>query len=107
MGQFMKIESDSILVSRKLQICPKVTKMGSTIGHRIVIIGVGALRCQRHIPSKNPLPQPFGGVIAVSWFFRSRALAMCSKQNSLPIKRTAFREQKKKNITYEAKKQFS
>ena len=92
----MKIESDSILVSRKLQICPKVTKMGSTIGHRIVIIGVGALRCQRHIPSKNPLPQPFGGVIAVSWFFRSRALAMCSKQNSLPIKRTAFREQKKK-----------
>ena len=81
----MKIESDSILVSRKLQICPKVTKMGSTIGHRIVIIGVGALRCQRHIPSKNPLPQPFGGVIAVSWFFRSRALAMCSKY------RTAYR----------------
>ena len=52
-GRFVKIDSDSILGSRKLQIYPKVTKMGYTIGHRIVIIGVGALRCQRHIPSKN------------------------------------------------------
>ena len=82
----MKIESDSILGSRKLQICPKVTKMGSTFGHRIVIIVVGALRCECHIPSKNltqvplPLPPPpAGDVIAVSWFFRSRAHAMCSK----------------------------
>ena len=73
----MKIESDSSWDRENCKFAQK--KMGSTIGHRIVIIGVGALRCQRHIPSKNPLPQPFGGVIAVSWFFRSRALAMCSK----------------------------
>ena len=38
---------------RKLHICPKVTKMGSIIGHRIDYNGVGALRGQRHIPSKN------------------------------------------------------
>ena len=60
------------LGSRKLHICPKVTKMGSIIGHRIdykgvggseSIIGhridyngVGALREQRHIPNKNLPP---------------------------------------------------
>ena len=38
---------------RKLHICPKVTKMGSIIGHRIDYNGVEALRCQRHIPSKK------------------------------------------------------
>ena len=43
------------LGSRKLHICPKVTKMGSIIGHRIDYNGVGALRAQRHIPSKNRL----------------------------------------------------
>ena len=36
---------------RKLYICPKVTKMGSIIGHRIDYNGVGALRGQRHIPT--------------------------------------------------------
>ena len=41
------------LGSRKLHICPKVTKMGSIIGHRIDYNGVGALRGQRHIASKN------------------------------------------------------
>ena len=41
------------LGSRKLHICPKVTKMGSIIGHRIEYNRVGALRGQRHIPSKN------------------------------------------------------
>ena len=42
--------------SRKLHICPKVTKMGSIIGHRLDYNGVGALRGQRHIhPAKiNP-----------------------------------------------------
>ena len=38
---------------RKLYICPKVTKMGSIIGQRIDYNGVGALRGQWHIPSKN------------------------------------------------------
>ena len=38
---------------RKLHICPKVTKMGSIIGHRIDYNGVEALGCQRHIPSKK------------------------------------------------------
>ena len=32
---------------RKLHICPKVTKMGSIIGHKIDYNGVGALRSQR------------------------------------------------------------
>ena len=41
------------LGSRKLHICPKVTKMGSIIGHRIDYNRVGALRGQQHIPSKN------------------------------------------------------
>ena len=40
--------------------------MGSKIGHRIDYNGVGALRGQRHIPSKNlpkypPPPPPPGG----------------------------------------------
>ena len=34
-------------------ICPKVTKMGSIVGHRIDYNGMGALRGQRHIPSKT------------------------------------------------------
>ena len=47
-------------VNRKLQswdredyIFPKVTEMGSIFGHRIDYNGVGVLRGQRHIPSKN------------------------------------------------------
>ena len=54
------------LGSRKLHICPKVTKMGSLIGHRIDYNGVGALSGKRHIPSKNlpkyPTPPPPGGI---------------------------------------------
>jgi len=51
-SQFIKIESGN---REKLHICPKMTKMGSIIGHRIDYNGVyvGALRGQRHIPSKN------------------------------------------------------
>ena len=41
------------LGSQKLHICLRVSNMGSTIGHRKDYTGVGALRCQRHIPSKN------------------------------------------------------
>ena len=41
------------LGSRKLHICPKVTKMGSIIGHSIDYNGVGALRGQGHIPTQN------------------------------------------------------
>ena len=41
------------LGSQKLHICPKVTKMGSIIGHKIDYNGVGALTGQGHIPSKN------------------------------------------------------
>ena len=42
---------------RENYIFSKVTKMGSTFGHRIGCNGVGVLRGQRHIPS-NPLPPP-------------------------------------------------
>ena len=34
-------------------ICSKVTKIGSMIGHRIDYNGVGVWRGQWHIPSKN------------------------------------------------------
>ena len=48
------------LGSRKLHICPKMTKMGSIIGHKIDYNGVGALRGQRHIHSKNSPRYPPG-----------------------------------------------
>ena len=41
------------LGSRKLHICPKVANMGSIIVQRIDYNGVGALRRQRPVPSKN------------------------------------------------------
>ena len=41
------------LGSRKVRFCPKAIKKGSIIDHRIDYNGVGALRGQRHIPSKN------------------------------------------------------
>ena len=51
-----------MLGSQKLHICLKVTKMGSIIGHRIAYNGVGALRGERHIPSKNkPTCATIGG----------------------------------------------
>ena len=34
-------------------VCPKVTKMGSRISHRIDFNGVEVLRGQQHKPSKN------------------------------------------------------
>ena len=41
-------------------ICQKVTKMGSVIDHRIYYNGIGALRGQRLISSKNyPKYRPF------------------------------------------------
>ena len=49
---------------RENDIFPKVTKMGSILGHRIDYMynGVGVLRNHRHIPSKNypksPPPPP-------------------------------------------------
>ena len=45
------------LGSQKLHICPKVTKMGSLIGHKIDYNGVEALRGQWHIPRKKKLPK--------------------------------------------------
>ena len=48
------------LGSRKLRFCPKVTKMWSIIGYRINYNGVGTLRGQRHIPSKNYPKYPPG-----------------------------------------------
>ena len=50
------------LGSRKLHICPTVTKMGSIIDHRRDYNGVEAPRGQRHIPRKKltPVPPGFG-----------------------------------------------
>ena len=52
------------LGSQKLHICPKVTKMGSIIGHKIDYNGVEALRRQRHVRTQQkfiqvpPTPPP-------------------------------------------------
>ena len=55
------------LGSRKLHICPKVTKMGSIIGHSLDYDGVETLRGQRQITQQkltqvnhpgNPSPKP-------------------------------------------------
>ena len=59
--------------SRKLHTCPKVTEIGSIIGHRIDYNEVGALRGQRHIPTakinpiKPPFPAPPPSPPRVSW----------------------------------------
>ena len=48
-----------LFCDRENYICPKVTKMGSMIGLKIDCNGVGALRDQQHIPSKNsPMSAP-------------------------------------------------
>ena len=52
MGQFIK-KKVTKLGLRKLYICPKVTKIGSIIGHRIDYNEVGALRGQQHKTGKN------------------------------------------------------
>ena len=81
-----------MLGSRKLHICPEVTKMESIIGHRIDYNGVGALRGQRHISSKNVIHVPPPGIygdtlfhmggrsVAEDWFVYQRwdDLHMCS-----------------------------
>ena len=46
---------------KKIHICPKVTKMGSIIGHKIDYNEVGVLRGQWHIPSKNLPKYPPSG----------------------------------------------
>ena len=59
MGQFIlglpiwRIDKVKIEWDHKSYICPKVTKMGSKIGHRIDYNGVGAVRGQQDISSKN------------------------------------------------------
>ena len=72
------------LGSRKLHICPKVTKMGSKIGHRIDYNGVGALRGQRHIPSKYSPPRPRSPENA-NVFERVAAMIMQIETNFLQV----------------------
>ena len=65
----------------KLHICPKVTKMGSIIGHRIDCNGVGALKGQRHIPSKNypkypHPPPPRGGMYTLPFLIQQTTVLM-------------------------------
>ena len=57
------VEVPNINIAKTTYQSPKVTKMGSIIGHRIDYNGVGALRGQQHTPSKNlthesPPPNP-------------------------------------------------
>ena len=50
--------SHDFMTENKKITCPKVTKMGSIIGHKIDYSGVGVLRCQWHIPSKTSPKYP-------------------------------------------------
>ena len=65
------------LGSRKLHICPKMTKMGSIIGHKIDYNGVGALRGQRHIHSKNSPRYPPRGECTISQEQVARFSVLC------------------------------
>ena len=58
MSQFIKIES---WYREKFHIWPKVTMMGSIIGHRIDYNGVGALRASGTYPAKSN-PSTFPGL---------------------------------------------
>ena len=53
MGSHFHDWTDYNGVAFSKELSPRVTNMGSTIGQRIDYNGVGALRGQRHIPSKN------------------------------------------------------
>ena len=59
-GQFRLLES-ALSWDRENYICPKVTKMGSKIGHRIDYNGAGAVRRQRQLTQVPPAPPPSGG----------------------------------------------
>ena len=52
---FISVITGLVVISwdRANYIFLKVTKMGSMFGHRIDYNGVGVLRGQRHVPSKN------------------------------------------------------
>ena len=74
------------LGSQKLHICPRVTNMGSTIGHRIDYNGVGALRGQRHIPAKINPSNPPGATTQNAkiewWLTRGGSVGTYNKQRS-------------------------
>ena len=59
------------LGSQILHFCRKVTEMGSILGHRIDYNGVGALRGQRHIPSKNLSKYPLVNYTTRKWEIQS------------------------------------
>ena len=90
--QHEKIHKQKVtrLVSRKLHVCPKVTKMRSIIGHRIDYNGVGALRSQRHIPSKsqpeNPPPLPLGMMPQVEGALPHRSIWVCAAEQGMVLR---------------------
>ena len=72
------------LGSRKLLIFPKVTKVGPIIGHRIDYNGVGALKGQRHIPSKNLPKYPPPGCSNRGAVRKAKEAHLIHKGNTLP-----------------------
>ena len=71
----------------KLRVCPKVTKMGSLIGYRIDHNGVGALRGQRHIPSKS---QPKTPPPPLGWCPRWRGHSLIGIYGYVPLNRVWY-----------------
>ena len=66
---------------RENYICPKVSKMGSKIGHRIDYNGVGALRRQRQLTQVLPTPpSPPGGGL----YHTFRIFTFSEKHEHLP-----------------------
>ena len=72
------------LGSRKLHICPKVANMGSIIVQRIDYNGVGALRRQRAVPSKNVPKYPPSGVLHYSCLSHLVQDPLLRKVNEIP-----------------------
>ena len=50
---YMRSPPSGLWWDRENYICPKVTTMGSIIGHKTDYNGVGALKGQRHIPREK------------------------------------------------------
>ena len=85
------------LGSRKLHICPKVTKIGSIIGHRIDHNWVGALRRQRH----TPFPEKFTQVSSPGGLKCGRRSRKLECQLAFPWKQQGKRREDKLKLVVE------
>ena len=93
-GQFWLLES-ALSWDRESYICPKVTKMGSKIGHRIDYNGTGAVRRQRqltqvppyishfHVPGKTGTFTLYSTFLSILWGRWSSSFTTTHKQSRI------------------------